>query len=202
MELKLNSTVRTERGKNASGRIRRSGRIPGNLIHDAKSIPLSFDEIAFIKLMNQGLRHSSIIDLTVEGAEGEDGQVRAIIKEVQREPVSGNVTHVDFYRVVPGRKVKVDVAIETTGLSKGIKAGGAMETYIHSVKVSSAPEHLVDVLKVDITNLDVGEAIHLKDVAMPSEWEILTKGNPIVCKIARSRLTQTATADQQASAAS
>ncbi len=192
MELQLKSKTRSDRGKNAAGRMRRAGEIPGNLIHDAKSIPISFNTREFMKLVTAGIRKSSLLNLEIEDVEGEDKNSKVIIKEVQRHPVSGDITHVDFYRTTTGKPVRVSVAVETRGNSKGIKAGGALEHYISAIKVSAPPEKLIDVIHVDITDLDVGEAVYVKDLNIPEGWEVLSKGNPIICKIARSRLTTTA----------
>ncbi len=201
MEKKLVCHTRTEKGKNAAGRIRRAGLIPGNLIKNGVSYPLTFDEPNFNKLLNTGLRQSTIIDLDVE--DGEKGN-RVIIKEIQRDPVTGVILHVDFYTVTPGQKVAVSISVETEGLSKGVKAGGALEHFIRLLKVKATPETLQDVIKVDISNLDVGDAIHLKDLNLPADWDLKLEGNPIICKISRGRMAkQTAGAgEEQAAAAS
>jgi large subunit ribosomal protein L25 len=200
MEFKLKCFTRDDRGKNAAGRMRRAGMIPGNLIYDAKSMPLAFDGNDFLKLMNAGVRKSTLLNLDIEGASGEEKNSSVIIKEVQREPISGNVTHVDFYRTTAGKPVQVNVAVEIEGQakSKGLKAGGALEHYIRNLKIKAAPEKMLDVFTVDIGELDVGDAVYLDDLKIPEGWEVLSKGNPLICKIAQSRLTATATASAEA----
>lgn len=198
MEFKLKCLTRDDRGKNATGRMRRAGMIPGNLIHNAKSIPLSFDGNEFLKLMNAGIRKSTLLNLEIDGVSGDEKNSKVIIKEVQRNPVSGNVTHVDFYRTTPGKPVQVNVAVEIHGQSKGIKAGGALEHYIRNLKIKASPEDMQDVFKVDITDLDVGDAVYLSELNLPEGWELLSKGNPIICRIARSRLTATAASEAAA----
>ncbi len=188
MEFQLACKVRQSRGTNEAGRERRAGSIPGNLIHDARSVPISFDGATFAKMLQAGVRQSSILHLMVDGAPEEDRDVKVIIKEVQRHPVSGDVLHVDFYRTLPDRKVKVHVAIETTGVAKGVKAGGAMEHYIRSLVVKALPGDLMESLKIDISALDVGESVHLSDIQLPAGWEILTRGNPLICKVSRARV--------------
>ncbi len=191
MEKKIKAAVRSEKGKNASGRLRREGTVPGNLLFAGKSYPLSFEESAFQKLLATGIRQSTLIDLEIEGGDSSVKNSRVLIKEIQRHPVSGKVTHVDFYRSEPGKKVEVKVAVEITGTSKGVRAGGALEHYVRHVKVRAVPDSLVDSLKVDITDLDVGQVIHLSQVKVPAEWEIRMTGDPLICRIAQSRLTLT-----------
>ena len=201
MEKKLVCKKRSEKGKNAAGRLRRGGYLPGNVISDGKSIPLSVPQADFAHMLNQGLRPSTLIDLEIEG---EAGPSRVFVKELQRHPVSGTPLHVDFYRVTPGRKVLVTVAVEHHGNSKGVKGGGALEHFIRTLKVKAVPESLKDLIKVDITDLDVGESVHLADLGLPSDWELRMTGNPVVLKVARSRMsrgeTETETPEKAAAA--
>ena len=176
-----------ETGKNAARKLRREGMIPGNIISNAKSTRISIPEANFSKLLNGGLHQSSLIDLTVEG--GEDAG-KVYVKELQRHPVNGSIVHVDFYKVTTGKKVMVKIGIETEGTSKGVKAGGALEHFIRAIKIKAAPEDFQEVIKVDISDLDVDEALYLQDLGLPESWEILLRGNPIVLKIARSRLAR------------
>lgn len=187
MEKKLVCKRRSEKGKNAAGRLRRSGFVPGNMISNGEAVPLSVPEKDFAHMLNHGLRPSSLIDIEVEG---ESGSSRVFVKELQRHPVTGAPLHVDFFRVTPGRKVLVTVAVESTGLSKGVKGGGALEHFIRTLKVKAVPETLRDVITVDITDLDVGESVHIADLGLPSDWDLRMTGNPVVLKVARSRMSR------------
>lgn len=190
MERKLEAKKREERGTGFSKRLRNKGLIPANLTGGGKSDPITVDAHDFEKLLSSGLRKSTTIQLSVEGG----AAVAVLPKDVQRHPVSGEVLHIDFYKVVDGLKLKVAVPVELTGNSKGVKAGGALEHYIRNLKVRTVPQHLVEKIDVDITKLDVGQAIHLSDLNIPENWEIMLKGNPIICRVAKSRMTQMAAA--------
>ncbi|MEQ9362795.1 MAG: 50S ribosomal protein L25 [Leptospirales bacterium] len=186
-ELKLNSELRKETGKGVVGRMRRDGKIPGNVIADGKSTVITIDNAEFQKVMQAGLRTSSVIQLDIAGS---DASGKVIVKELQREPVSGRVLHVDFYRITPGRKTLMTVPVEVTGQSKGVKAGGALEQYISRLKVRATPETFKEIIHVDVTNLGVSEGVTLSQLDIPSEWEILLQGDPIIVRIARSRMTK------------
>ncbi|MBX7059901.1 MAG: 50S ribosomal protein L25 [Leptospirales bacterium] len=183
----LNAEVRKEFGKNEAGRLRREGLIPCNLLDGGKSTLLSINDREFSRLIQSGLRQSSLIELNANGQ-----KERVIVKEIQRDPVSNQILHIDFLKVVNGKKVLLTVAVELTGQSKGVKAGGALEQYINKIKVRATPETFVDVITVDVTELDVAQSVHLRDLGAPSSWELLLEGNPIVVKVAQGR---TATAD-------
>ena len=184
-ERKLTYQLRKESGKNASGRLRRNGFIPGNIISGGTSTPITIPEKDFSKLLHSGLRQSSLFDLEMDGK-----AEKVFVKELTRDPVTSSVLHVDLYKIRPGKKVIVTVSIELTGTAKGVKAGGALEQFIQNIKIKATPESLKDVVKLDITNLDVDEAVHLKDLDIPADWDVLLEGNPLIMKIARSRLTK------------
>jgi large subunit ribosomal protein L25 len=196
-ELKLDSEVRSDTGKNVVGRLRRAGKIPGNVIFGGKSTVISFAGQEFYKLMQAGLRTSSVIQLDVQGG---DASGRVIIKEIQREPVSGNVLHVDFYKITPGRKTLLTVPVEVTGTSKGVKAGGALEQYISKLKVRATPETFREIITVDVTELNVGEGVTLSQLGLPAEWEVLLQGDPIIVRVARSRMSRGAEGEAAAEA--
>ena len=184
MERKISAKKRDGNGSNLAGRLRREGRIPANLIGGGKAEGISVDEKDFGKLLNGGLRQSIPIDLDVDGS-----VFRVVAKDLQRHPVTGRVLHIDFYKVINGQKLKVAVGIELNGLSRGVKAGGALEQYISTLKVRTVPENLQEKIEVDITPLEVGAAVHLSDLNLPESWEVILRGDPIICRIARSRMT-------------
>ena len=180
--------MRKETGKNVVGRLRREGKIPGNVISNGKSTVITFDNAEFQRLMQAGLRTSSVIQLDIKDS---DISGKVIVKELQREPVSGRVLHVDFYRITPGRKTLMTVPVEVVGNSVGVKAGGALEQYISKLKVRATPETFKEIIHVDVTKLGVAEGVTLSQLDTPPEWEILLQGDPIIVRIARSRMTRT-----------
>lgn len=186
MQAKLVCKKRTSHGKNEAGRLRRQGTIPGNLLSSGKAESISFDESEFLRLLNAGLKRSSLIDVDVEG--GDQG-TRALVKEVQRHPVTGKILHIDFYKVQTGKRILVEVPIMTEGLAKGVKGGGALETYINNLKVKATPETLIDFIKVDVTNMDVGDAVKVSELDIPKDWDVQARPEAIVLKVARSRMT-------------
>ena len=187
MERILNCKPRSAKGKNEMNRLRTAGSIPGNLISEGKSEPVSFPAADFHKLLQSGLRQSSFFQAKVEG--GSDSKV--YVKEIQRHPVTGDVLHVDLYRVTDGRRISLSVPIETRGTSKGVKAGGALEHFISSLKVRANPESIKEIIEVDVSDLDVGGSIHMSDLDIPGDWDVRMPGNPIIIKVAASRTSRT-----------
>ncbi|WCL49961.1 50S ribosomal protein L25/general stress protein Ctc [Leptospira sp. GIMC2001] len=171
-----------ETGKGPNNRLRASGMIPINVIGSGKSLLASVNEKDMNKIIDSGIRQATLMDLEL-GSE----KARVFVKEIQRFPHTGQIRHIDFYRVTPGKKILTTVSIETTGLAKGSKAGGQFDHLIKQIKVKSTPEDLVDIIKIDVTGLDVGDMIKVSQLPVPKSWEIIMNGDPIVASVMKTR---------------
>ncbi|HMZ37923.1 MAG TPA: 50S ribosomal protein L25, partial [Leptospiraceae bacterium] len=136
------------------------------------------------KLVQSGLRTSTVIELDVDNQPN-----RVIVKEVQRHPVNGEILHVDFYRLTPGRRLTVNIPVTTKGNAIGVKDGGALEQFYNSVKIRTTPEALKETIEVDVTNLGVGDGVRLSALPVSKEWDIRLEGDPMILKVSRSRMT-------------
>ena len=88
------------------------------------------------------------------------------------------------------KKIQIKIPVETEGASIGVKAGGALEHFIRNIRIKATPETLLEVIKIDITNLNVDEAIYLRDIDIPSNWEIPIKEDAIILKISKARMIE------------
>lgn len=181
-ELSLKVNKRTETGKNANNRLRAKGLVPVNIISNGEAISGSVVETEIEKILKAGIRPATLIELDLEGQ-----KMKAYVKEIQRFPGKTRVRHVDFYKVTPGKKIIAKVGIVTQGMAKGAKAGGQFVHLIHEIKVKSTPEDLKDVITLDVSDLDIGQSIKIKDLPVPKSWEILINGNPIVTSVNKTK---------------
>jgi large subunit ribosomal protein L25 len=180
--LSLKISKRTETGKNANNRLRASGYVPVNIISNGESLSGKADESEVNKILSMGIRPATLIDLDLDGS-----STRVYVKEIQRFPGTGRIRHIDFYKVTPGRKIVAKIGIKTTGTAKGAKAGGQFVHVIHEIKVKSSPEDLIDLITLDVTNLEVGQAIKVSELPVPKSWEILLNGDPIVTSVNKTK---------------
>ncbi len=98
-----------------------------------------------------------------------DGKMhKCILKSVQYHPVTDQVIHVDFLKLVDGVSLKVEVPVRFTGTSIGVKEGGKLQQLLRKVKIKTTPEKLVNELTLDISNLKLGQSIRVRDI-QPSE---------------------------------
>lgn len=178
----IKTTKRSTTGKNECNRLRVSGKVPGNIIGSGKSVPISLDEKELTRLINSGIRQSTLIEMDTEGESS-----TVYIKELQRFPETGRFRHVDFYKVTPGKKITTKIAITTTGVAKGSKVGGRFEHLIHELIVKTTPEDIMEVVELDVTNMEIGDAIKVSTLNVPKNWEIIINGDPIIAHVAKTK---------------
>jgi large subunit ribosomal protein L25 len=109
---------------------------------------------------------SIILELDVAGAG--DGKDKALVKEVQRDVVTGEVLHLDLLHISATRKITVDVPVVIVGEAEGAKAGGVLEVVTRDIQVDCLPADIPDKVEVDVTALEIGDSIKVRDLAIPN----------------------------------
>lgn len=174
-KISIKAQPRTTTGKGPARRMRVAGLVPANIIGNGEATSASVVEKEIQKLIDSGIRKATLIEVELDGK-----KENVFVKEIQRFPHTGQIRHIDFFKVTPGKKILTTVAVKTTGVAKGSKAGGQFEHLIHELRVKSTPEDLVDVITVDVTGLDVGMSIKVSELPTPKSWDIIINGDPIV----------------------
>ena len=193
----LTAYARHASGRNAVKRLRDNGRVP-TVIYGTKraSQTLELNEQELEKLMSHSASENILVDLSVDG---DAGAARlALVQDVQHDPLTGKVLHVDFHEVDPNEKVTVTVPVETVGNPIGVKNGGVLEHVLFKVKVRALPADLPVVLEVDVTNLELGKVIHLGEIPAPAGVEILGDKKVPVIAVAEPRSEAEETAAEAA----
>jgi large subunit ribosomal protein L25 len=167
---------RVTRGKSAARRLRAEGRVPAILYgHGVESRAIALDPRALEKLLrasDAGL--NTLIDLESKARPDLHGKV-ALVKELQRDPLSGLVLHADLYEVNLSEKVRVTVPIELEGTPEGVSLqGGILEHSLREVDVECLPRAIPDVIRADVSRLNIGEGLHVSDLVLPEGVELLS----------------------------
>jgi large subunit ribosomal protein L25 len=123
----------------------------------------------FEKALQQSTASQPLFNLTVEGSSTPPHAV--MIKELQTSPLSRQSLHIDFYKIDMDRKIRVSVPIVTTGKSKGVEMGGMLQIIRRELEVLSLPMEIPDVIEVDVTDLDIGDSVHVQDISRKSDIE-------------------------------
>lgn len=172
--------MRTEVGK-GNRRVRASGLIPAVLYgHGVKNINLSVPYHPFAKVF-KAAAHSSLVDLVVNGGSA----VKVLIADVQADPLSGRVAHVDFHQVKMTEKLETSIALRFEGEPPAVKAfGGVLMANLQSVEVSCLPQDLVPEIVVDVTVLkNLHDSLKVADLKLPKGIELLAKPEEIVATV-------------------
>jgi large subunit ribosomal protein L25 len=177
----LGAQKRADTGKNNNRKLRAGGRIPAVLYgHGEETRPVSVDAHELERLFSHIHVESTLIDVTVEG---ERKPLKALVREVQRHPVRDDVTHVDFYIIHAGERLTVDVPLRITGSAPGVRIGGLLQQTLDTVEVRCLPDQIPEQIEADISALEIGDSIHVRDLRVPEGVEILVDGDRTVCSV-------------------
>jgi large subunit ribosomal protein L25 len=163
--MELEAFYRKELGKGPCRRLRKQGMIPA-VFYGAgeETIPLAVRLSDLRKTFSTPESRRSIFTLVIKGLG--DGEVRktAILKEVQRDTLKDQLLHVDFQGVKLEEEIYMEVPIEIVGKPKGVEKGGLLEVFVRSVEVKGIAANIPPVIKLDVSNLDIGDSIHVMDL--------------------------------------
>jgi large subunit ribosomal protein L25 len=183
----LNAFPRSLSRRGGARKLRASGRIPAVIYgRQTKPINLEVDSEEMEELMHRSASENLLVDLAVK----DDPQPKrlALVQEVQHHPLSGDVLHVDFHEVSATEKVVVMVPVETVGEAEGVKTGGGvLEHVLFKLKVKALPKDLPEQIVIDVTQLALGRAIHIGEVKLPDNVEIIGDKNVPVVAVAMPR---------------
>jgi large subunit ribosomal protein L25 len=162
----LNVKPREGIGKSGARKTRNAGLVPAVLYGEGDKVrPLAVDAKAFGLVIHTAAGGNVILDLKVEGAD--EGECKAIIKEIQYHPVRRDILHVDFQHISMTKEITVRVPIEVKGEAVGVKtSGGILEIISREVEVECLPANIPDRIAVDVTALDVGDSLQIKDLTV------------------------------------
>ena len=156
-ETRLAIEQRSEKGKAAARRLRRSGRIPAVIYGEVKEpIPISIDDHTLTMLLKQNI---STISLSLD-----DKKHQVIVRDIQYHPVKDTILHVDFMQVKKGHKITMSVPVRFEGKPAGVKEGGIMDMVKHEIEIAVLPKDIPDEIIANIEDLALGEAFRVKDL--------------------------------------
>lgn len=179
----LQVEVRSASGKGPARQLRMSGKIPAVLYGpgiDAIKLTVSPNEL--VKALSTEMGKNAIFELPV----GDDKHL-AIVKDVQVHPVSRDPLHVDFYKVTADREITVQVPLRTRGRATGVQKGGKLEAIYRQLPVRCTPDRIPAAIEVDVTSLDIGQVMKVKEVPVPEGVRVLLPADRRVLTVAESR---------------
>ncbi len=187
VSVQIQGTIRSEFGKKGSRIDRNNGTVPavmygGNEVIHFTVTPASVKHLIYTP-------EFKLADLEIDGK-----AYKAILKSAQFHPVTEQLLHIDFLRLIDKATIKVDVPLRFKGISPGVKLGGKLIQQLRKIKIKTTPEFLVDELNADISKLDLGQALRVREVIIPKGIEILNNGATPVALIEIPRALKAAAA--------
>ena len=190
-EVILEAQLRPEHGKSKAKALRRSGFIPVIVYaagKDSQSIKLSRHD--FLRFIHQHHLESTVITLKINpvrndisnGVKGQKSRkVTVLVKDVQYDPVKGDIIHIDFQKVSLTSKIKVNVGIVAKGEPVGVKQDGGMLNHVlWELEVECLPTQIPKEISVDVSQLKIGDVVHVRDLSLPSEVKAVNEPDSLV----------------------
>lgn len=165
----LDVEVRERTGKGAARKLRAAGRIPGVLYGRGKpSVAVGLDPTSLEKaLARSESGMNTLFDLHLRG-DGQQGERVVMVKDLQRDPVTGFALHADLYEVDLARTVEVEVPIHLVGEARGVEMDdGVLDQQLRELAVECLPRVIPDEIEVDVSALEIGDSLHVGDLQLP-----------------------------------
>lgn len=165
--MQLNSEIRVQTGKGAARKLRTAGKLPA-ILYGAETDPimLAMDYSELKKTLRGRSAENIIFDLTING-EKKSQPKKVMIKEIQRDPVKRDYLHVDLFEISMAKELEVDIPVDLLNTPVGVDQGGVLQHIRREVKAACLPQDLVDRIEVDVSGLDIGQSLHIRDISFP-----------------------------------
>ena len=193
-QVKLKAQKRTLIGRNAIKRIREKGLVPGVIYgSNQQPMPLEVDNRQLSTVLAHASSEHILVELEIVDGDQSTNKL-ALIQEVQHHPLKRDLVHVDFHAVSATEKITSAVPIETTGEALGVRTfGGLLEHSLRTLEVQCYPQDLPGIVQIDVTNLNIGETLHVRDLQLPAGVEAITDEDLTVVSVVASRVGEETT---------
>jgi large subunit ribosomal protein L25 len=185
-DVTLTAERRSASGKRPAGRIRREGLVPAvvyGLGSDNVSVSVPSRELLHILAGATGM--NTLITLSIDGT-----SELAMARQLQRHPVKGTLLHVDFVRVRADQTIQAEVPVHLAGDAEGAARGGVLEQLVHTLTVEARPSDFPPSIEHDISALEIGGQIYVRDLAIPAAVTVLQSEDDLVAQISAPRVAE------------
>jgi large subunit ribosomal protein L25 len=176
----INAEKREEFGKGAARGLRRKNMIPAILYRGGGSIPIKFSKKELMQFINRTYGEQIMVNL--QFADGESKL--ALVKDYQVDPTRGELLHADFFEVSLTEKVRVTVHVTTVGEPIGVKRDkGILQYLLREIEVECLPDRIPGHIKIDISELEIGQSFHVSDLKLEEDIKVLTAHDEVIVNV-------------------
>lgn len=180
---KIKVEKRTGLGKQAVKKIRTEGLIPAVIYGKDINSAISVSPEGFKTLRDMHFSESTVIDLSIAG-EKNFKSLPVLVKDVQRHTLSDEVIHLDFLQVSLSEKITVHIPVVLKGEAKGKEEGAVLEQILREIEVEGLPLNIPENIEVDISGLEIGHSLHVEEMQVPGDIEIITEPDATIATLA------------------
>ncbi len=194
--LKIEAEKREEFGKRPMKRLRKNGWVPGVAYGpDQKPFPIKIRFNTIEKIFHH-ITETTPIDLVIDGK-----SYKVFLKMVQRDKITDKVVHIDFYVPTKGHKMRLNIPLRYEGKPIGVERGGTLEILVEELPVEIDPDKLIEEIEVDISNVGLGESLHVKDLELPEDVKPLLDEEEVLLVVVAPRGLSTEEEEKEEEAA-
>jgi large subunit ribosomal protein L25 len=183
-QVSLNAHVRNTRGKGAARKLRRDKLVPAVFYGPkaaATMLSVSYSDLQAI--IKSTTSENIILQLRIESDKGSETH-SVILKELQTDPIKPVYYHADFYEIAMDKELALNIALHLVGSPIGVTKGGVLQHVKRDLQVSCLPADMVESIEVDVSGLDMGDAVHVKDIVLPKGIRTLEEQDETVAVVA------------------
>ncbi len=183
----LEANERKAISKSSRSSLRKNGRVPG-IFYSKHSNPIAIDVLE--RTMNPLVFTSktNLISLKLDGHD----ELECIIRDIQFDPVTDRIIHFDLLGLTKGEKLQLEIPVQLNGTAAGIKEGGVLQHFLHKLDIECLPVNIPAHIEVDISGLQIGDSIHVKDILLP-DIEILNPEDSMIVMVSHQKVKEEAT---------
>lgn len=194
----LQVSPRKRSGTGALKRLRREGLVPAVVYgKEFENINLKVNAKEIRDLLAHSTSEHVLVDLEIEGS----GPRLALIQDVTHNPLNGNIIHIDFHAIKEDEQIHARVPVRLAGEAAGVKLGGVLEHQIHALEIICLPKDLPEAIVCDVTHLNAGDSVHIRELPFPEGVQPKLGGDVIVIHVAAPRVSAEAAPAAAAAAA-
>ncbi len=187
----IQGEIRSNLSKSATRQLRREGKVPCIIYGGNDNVTFYADSLSFRDIVYTA--DFKLAEITVDGKTH-----TCILKDLQMHPVKDTIEHIDFLRLIEGTPIKVDIPVRCVGASPGVKLGGKLQQKIRRVKVKTLPKDIKDHLQVDISSLELGQSVRVRDIEVGEDMQIMNPAAAPVATVDIPRALRSAAAKEEA----
>jgi large subunit ribosomal protein L25 len=176
-QLTLAALERESKGKGAARKLRKNNQLPAIFYGPTtQPIKLAINYPEFERITKRSGFENTILDLKITSRHGEETR-KAMVKELMIDPVKDFCIHADFYEISMDKEITVDIPIRLVNTPIGLTNGGLLQVVRRELTISCLPDKLIDSLDIDVSGLDIGDSVHIRDIALPEGMSCVEEGD-------------------------